>query len=250
MSTVGVCLVIYNANYAVQLCIESLRRYHPDIPLYIGVNLSQDGAKEFAQPYAKYFHEAKGLTHGRMLDHLCKQVEEDYILIIDSDVEFTTSCIDKMVKELEDNDAFCICRPDWETKETIKTWEGETFIAKKRIDPSCALFRKDQLLKILDVFSFTLYSTLYDKYNHLYDTAAMITNVARLMGLKIMQEDWIHHVCPHYGSISFIPQDGTVNLDDPATQERLRAYETIKKRLNRLKHPGDLDGMIILERRH
>jgi len=232
MSTVGACMVICNANYAVQLCIESARKYHPNLPLYIGVTLSQDGAREYAQPLADYFYE-EYTTHGRMLDHLCKQVKEDYILIMDSDVEFTTNCIDKMVKELEDNDAFCVCRTP-RSPVAVVNWDGVVTTGMARIDPSCALFRKDQLMRILNVFSFTNYITKFGPC-YFYDTAAMVSEAARLLGFKVIERDWIWDDCIHFGGISFIPQDGTIDKTDPATAIRLKQYDVIQKHLKQLR---------------
>ena len=198
-----VIVAVFNAVKPLELAVRSLFSYHPQAILWAWDNGSSDGAMEYAQKAAsRMFYGDHHTEHGYALDEMAKQVQTEFTVTMDSDVEFTGAAIDDAIAALRKNSRlFCVCLS---TKESvgISSWFGYELVGQPRLDPAFAVFRTKQLQAILSRVSFCLHFCFGQK--RLFDVGAMIYAVDPD---GVLQENGLWDKVIHYGGLSTLFKD-------------------------------------------
>lgn len=236
MRDVTVVTSAWNALHALELMRESFLRHHPEPVLwYVADDGSKDGALEYLREHADLlFENDHRIGMGANLDRLCLQVGTPYTLVLDSDLEFLGPVLPRLISEIED--AFCIA-PSFVPG---GKWDSPLGLLdnQPKIDHSTALFRTDQLQRILGYVSFSQYVCTCLKKN--YDGGGMLLTAARCIGLQVKDASWVRNLVVHYGGLS----SSYLEPEECQWHRRIR-HECCKARLERFRAgvPG-LDGLM------
>lgn len=119
------------------------------------------------------------------LDNLLRFVETKYVLILDSNIEFLNPIGFDMLEVAETTKSFFVGMSGY-IGQTEKI-AGQTLCNKHSIDPSCSLWRTDDLHRILKQVNFGIYIEPRSKYTTgtYHDVGQMVFQVSQLLGLKI-----------------------------------------------------------------
>lgn len=227
MSKPTLVTTVRNTADALALMWESFNLYHDRHRWVVIDDASTDGAREYARANADVLIEnASQVNFGRNLDTLARAVDSEYVLTVDSDVEFLGPVVGDMV-ELMAGGAFCVA--DTHTTGECQ-FAGYPLRGQKKIDHSCALFDTKMLQHILEHFSFEAYMSINNQ--QYFDGAAMVYRAARLLGHKVVETADIWKKAYHYGGISALFVPGV----DPAALHNFRnRYRIIGERLAALR---------------
>ncbi len=216
-----VCVVNLGMKDAFDLMWQSFKAHHGDgYPLYVWDNGSKDGCDQLGRMYATKFTMGCA-SHGVALDKLCKTVETPYILVADNDVEFLAPVIEEMKAE----SAFCVSPPDRYGMGGAE-YMGYPCKGQPRIDPCCALFRTEELNRLLEFTSFAFYVSPHQAKN--YDTGSMLYQFALATGLTVSQPSWLWEKVHHFGGITWMSSAPEGSTERRKANER---YSDIQKRL-------------------
>ncbi len=237
MKNITLCTVACNGLDAVSLMWESYLKYH-DRPIFFAYdNNSSDGTREYLEKNADFLYKSdRNAYHGLGLDHLCNKVETEYVLVVDTDIEFLQSTVPMMMS----HNAFAVHQ-----KRYSKEW---SFISINNTKLNCCptfmiyatLFRSAELKKILEFFSFTGYRN--DERTKFWDTSGMVYNAACLLGHKIVEVE-LNSYINHYWSVTLNTQ--WLANDPDRLQRGLESLKVIRSRLLKLRGIPDSSRILM-----
>lgn len=206
---VTVLVVTQGFRDALRLAVDSLRHYNKDVDftVWCWVNPSDDGGE--AQRWAEancdrvfYKTEDFGHYHGRPLDVMAQEVKTPYTLVIDNDVWVKGPFLAKLIRALEEagGHSFAACNPMHDDMGTVDHF-GRLLHGRRRIDPSCALFRAEPLARMTGRVTFSPYECVATA--SFYDTGGMITAAAEGAGFAIAQCPWLPETVFHFGCLTW-----------------------------------------------
>jgi glycosyltransferase involved in cell wall biosynthesis len=234
MKDVTLCTVALNGLDAVSLMWESYLKYH-DRPVFFAYdNGSTDGTREYLEKNADFVYKSENNDyHGRGLDYLCKRTETEYILTVDTDVEF----LQPMVPMMMSYDAFAVHQRKWWTVDNSEphitdtaTWGGREYRIPWRFMIFAALFKTKDLQDLLRDFSFSVYRN--DEMRLFWDTSGMMYKVSQAMGYKIVEIDLFDYY-RHYWSVTLNTHQFKNNPERYA--KGLETNKVIRDRLMKLR---------------
>lgn len=202
-------VVTQGMREALRLAVDSLRHYNKDVDfgVWCWVNQSDDGGD--AQRWAEancdrvfYKTEDFGHYHGRPLDVMSQEVRTPYTLVMDNDIWVKGPFLAKMIKALEEagGHSFAACGLMHDDMGTVDHF-GRLLHGRRRIDPSCALFRAEPLARMTGRVTFSPYECVAT--GSFYDTGGMITAAAEGAGFSIAQCPWLPETVLHFGCLTW-----------------------------------------------
>ena len=101
-------MVCYNTKGLVERAYNSVRKFHPDIPIIIV------DASDWGNPCAAYvssltaentsiIHPGRNIGHGRGMHMGITQAKTKYALVFDSDIEMISDCVPAMLEKMGDD---------------------------------------------------------------------------------------------------------------------------------------------------
>lgn len=232
-----ICLVSHDALHALELCVESFRKYHSEpVRWHICDNGSEDGACEYAETVADVMlYGARQASHGESLTYLVQTVQTPYFLALDNDIEFTGPVLDMLRDALEpEHEAYCACLT------RLYAW-GKFDIGGVVMDPlwspniAVGLLKTDMVKRLLapiekdgrplSTFGYWQNS---ERREH-GETGAMVYRMALAAGYKLVELPELWERVIHHGSLSAMFNQAE---RDPVLVER---YEKVKQHLRELR---------------
>lgn len=206
MAAVCVLCVTQNQKDLLRLAIESFRYHNTDaqFSVWIWDNDSTDGAREWALANADrvFFKPGPlGHHHAQALDHMVQEVTTPFVLTLDNDVYSNGPGLARMLAVMRTENAFAV-GPQAASGMGSVNHCGHHLIGQPRIDPCYALFRTDQLARLVKHVSFAPYElTNLGKF---YDTGGMIRQAAEGCGFKVIDLPDLHGAAiKHYGAMTW-----------------------------------------------
>ncbi len=221
--SVSALFVNLGMKEAFELALKSLRRYHPNVDIKVLVydNGSKDGCLEYAHEHADEVIDGPSVSHGVALDRLVSKVETPWLITCDNDVEYLAPVVEEMKAE----NAFCVSPPDRFGMGSAE-YMGYPCKGQPRIDPCCALFRTEDLKRLLEFTSFAFYVSPHQAKN--YDTGSMLYQFALATGLTVSQPNWLWERIHHFGGLTWMSSAPEGSTERRQADER---YSDILKRL-------------------
>lgn len=229
MKDVTICTVSFNGLDAVSLMWESYLKYHERPVFFAYDNNSNDGTRQYLRKHTDFLYESKTNDyHGRGLDYLCKRVDTEYTLTVDTDIEFLKPTIPMMIEY----DAFAVHQKKWWNRTSIdKIYIGEhEYESRWRFMAFVTLFKTKELQNILKHFSFSMYKN--DEIKSIWDTSGMIYQISLLLGHKIVEIDMFDYY-KHYQSVTVNNEQLKHNPDRLGVGAK--SLKLIRQRLMRLR---------------
>jgi hypothetical protein len=247
MSLVTALIVGQNNKDLLRLTVESLYRHNREVGLRTAYfdNDSGDGAREWAEDHCDLVvHKAGPLGHHHAvpLDRLAQLVKTPYTLTLDNDVVFRGPVLPRMVAEMDETYAFAAA-PSARLGMGSVVHFGRTLEGQPRVDPCCAMFRSDQLARMVRHVSFT--PAEVTNLGRFYDTGGMVRAAAEGAGMRVLDCPWVWEHLDHFGAMTWagLAPDGS-----PEKAAQGSRYETARARLDELLAPGRRDTEVVVAR--
>ena len=123
---VAVVILNWNGKKFLQQLLPTLIHHTPsDVDIVVGDNASSDGSVEFLQqqfPQIKIIQNDKNYGFAEGYNRVLSQVDADYFVLLNSDVEVTDNWIYPVVDLMESDKSIAICQP-----KLLSFYERDTF---------------------------------------------------------------------------------------------------------------------------
>ncbi len=113
MATAAIAILNFNGKKFIQKFLPTLIQYS-NVPIYIGDNASTDDSVEFIInnfPKIKLIELPKNYGYSKGYNLLLEQIGEDYIALINSDIEVTPNWLPPLISELDKNKLIAAVQP-------------------------------------------------------------------------------------------------------------------------------------------
>lgn len=114
MATTAIAILNYNGKYFLNKFLPALIQNSGNIPIYIGDNASTDGSVEFIKinfPELKLIQLNENYGYSKGYNLLIKEIDSDYIAIINSDIEVTDNWLTPLINELDRSESTAAVQP-------------------------------------------------------------------------------------------------------------------------------------------
>ena len=114
MSSTAIAILNYNGKEFLQKFLPTVITYSKGYPIYIGDNASTDDSVAFIKNSFPEIHLVKlDTNHGYSKGYnlLLKEIDSDYVALINSDIEVTLNWLKPLIDQLEQNDNFAAIQP-------------------------------------------------------------------------------------------------------------------------------------------
>jgi hypothetical protein len=229
------CVVNYNSLHCCELVMESYVHYHKEpLALHVYDTGSSDGAAEYLKERADRFLAGDCYSHhvGWFLTQLCKGVETEFTLTLDSDIEFKGPVVERMLEQMDQHqDLFCLApTPTCPMGQANLWYLSFPLQGQDRADHCCTLWRTKDLQALLEWVTFS--PAIVQDERAYYDTASLLFHFAKAKGLKVVKAPWIWKELHHFGGVSKLWRPDA-SLE---TQELAKVrYEAVKESLSKLR---------------
>lgn len=97
-------VVSHNTKDLLKTSIESIEKFYPDVPILV-IDSSTDECYDYVQSLPNKVHFDFNIGHGKGMNIGITMIDDEEILIFDSDIEMKSPCLDEM-RELLDDDTY------------------------------------------------------------------------------------------------------------------------------------------------
>ncbi|MCF6360125.1 MAG: glycosyltransferase family 2 protein [Cyclobacteriaceae bacterium] len=114
MATTAIAILNYNGRKHLEKFLPSLLKNSANVPIYIGDNASTDDSVEFIRnsfPNAQLIELGDNYGYSKGYNLLINHIEEDYIGLVNSDIEVTANWLAPLVKALDNNVELAAVQP-------------------------------------------------------------------------------------------------------------------------------------------
>jgi len=114
MSTTAIAILNYNGKDFLEKFLPTLIKYSNNYPIYIGNNASTDNSAEFVSknyPQIKFIELGDNFGYSKGYNLLLKEIESDYIALVNSDIEVTNNWLDPLIYQLDHNPNLAAIQP-------------------------------------------------------------------------------------------------------------------------------------------
>ncbi len=153
----GLC-VVYNTRSLIETSFNSIRKFHPSLPILIIDNSDRkNDCYEFTESLksgiTKVIHTGENIGHGIGMDKGIRMVQTEYVLIFDSDIEMLKSPLSGMLGMMESDTFGC----GWVTEIGTDGFDYGTFEHQKKDGPVKYLHPYFQLVNVANYRKFQPY---------------------------------------------------------------------------------------------
>lgn len=151
-------VVTYNTKELIETAINSIRKFHPSLPILIIDNSDKTNdcyeyVDSIKSDVTKVLHTGDNLGHGRAMDKGIRMIQTEYALIFDSDIEMLKSPLSQMLGLMEQDSFGC----GWITEIAEDGYDYGTFPFHIAEEPIKYLHPYFQLINIKNYLKFQPY---------------------------------------------------------------------------------------------
>jgi len=108
MDNITGVVVCYNTKGLIERAYNSVRKFHPDMPIIIVDSSSRNDpcasyVNNLKSDKATIINPGRNIGHGRGMHQGIMRTETKYALIFDSDVQMVSDCVPAMLEKMEEN---------------------------------------------------------------------------------------------------------------------------------------------------
>lgn len=203
--TVVVHVASINTRAYTEICLRTMwRTAGRPFSLVVGDNASTDGSAEMLQQFARQglltLQSEKAMAHGLWIDKWRAECSSDYLVVVDSDVEFRRAgWLVELLKETQSAAMVAAGREEWEehTEQNREVeWHGQTYMLGPRPDP-CVLALDHRVTR--DITTSFQWEGLVDGRSYALDTSGAFAEELTDRGLRWtvmspgLRSAFIHH---------------------------------------------------------
>lgn len=114
MATTAIAILNYNGKDFLNKFLPTLIQNSGNTPIYIGDNASTDDSVEFIKinyPELKLIQLNENYGYSKGYNLLIKEIDSDYIAIINSDIEVTVNWLSPLIQELDRDESIAAVQP-------------------------------------------------------------------------------------------------------------------------------------------
>ena len=235
LPTVTICVASFNTSAATELCVRSIMRLaDQSYSLRIGDSGSTDGSLAMLEGFQKrglltLERSVEPRTHADWLDHWRRTCSSEFILFVDSDVEFRRAGWLSRLMAIASSQHPAIAYAEW-LPAGLFTLDGRQSPVVARPAPWLLLMDSEQTAELRSSFAVSYVPATPDSSPPIiYDVGASLFYEAVGCGLRTvaLPRSYKRHF-HHYGGLSWLPLSG------PRGEKKARDQRTVKRRLRHL----------------
>lgn len=124
MATTAIAILNFNGKSFLQKFLPNLIQHSNNVPIYIGDNASTDDSVALIKadfPSVELIELSKNYGYSKGYNLLIKEIEADYIALVNSDIEVTANWLTLLIDQLDDNPNIAAVQPK------IKSYHNKDF---------------------------------------------------------------------------------------------------------------------------
>ncbi|MDO8498845.1 MAG: glycosyltransferase family 2 protein [bacterium] len=115
-NSLAIVVVNWNTGNILTHCLNSIKKYSPSIPyeVYVVDNNSSDNTVEIIKKkflWVKLIVNKDNLGFGKANNQVLNKIKDEYVFILNPDIEFTTSTVYHLLNFLKENSDVAACAP-------------------------------------------------------------------------------------------------------------------------------------------
>jgi GT2 family glycosyltransferase len=126
MSPISIVLLNWNGKHFLEKFLPGIVRFSPGCNIVVADNYSTDGSVEYVQkhhPQVRMIRFKENLGFCKGYNRALKQIESDYYVLLNTDVEVTQGWIDPVINLMENDNSIAVCQPkilSWHNKRSFE----------------------------------------------------------------------------------------------------------------------------------